>query len=385
MAKSPKVVVNTSVLHWALERSGKAYTIEKKFPKLTEWLKGESKPTLRQLEELAKTTYTPLGYFFLPEPPKERLPIPHFRTFEDQSVQRFSPELIETVQMMKRRQNWMREYLIEQGHDPLFFVGSANISDNPLDVAQNIRTLLGLEDNWAAQLPNWTEALRKLQIKMEDLGIIVVVNSVVGNNTHRKLNPTEFRGFVLVDKFAPLVFVNGADGKAAQMFTLAHELAHIWFGVSAAFDLRDLQPAEEEIERVCNSVAAEVLVPQQEFHNVWKDVLAGSESFQLLARHFKVSELVVARRALDLGHITKKEFIDFYNDYLTKERSNVRDNNGGNFYATQNLRIGRRFAEAVITAVGKEKLLYREAYQLTGLYGKTFELYAESLGLGGLL
>lgn len=95
--------------------------------------------------------------------------------------------------------------------------------------------------------------------------------------------------------------------------------------------------------------------------------------------------MVVARRALDLGYITKELFLKFYYDYQTKERSNIQKDGGGNFYATQNMRIGRRFAEAVITAVGEDKLLYREAYQLTGLYGKTFERYADSLGLENLL
>ena len=385
MAKIPEVAIEKSVLLWALERSGRAFKIEQRFPKLSEWLKGESMPTLRQLEDLAKATYTPLGYFFLPEPPVEQLPIPYFRTDKNQFMHQFSAELIETVQIMKRRQNWMRDYLIEQGHDPLPFVNSVDLAEDPSYVAQKMRKTLGLEEEWAAKQPNWTEALRELQIRMENIGIIVVVNSVVGNNTHRKLNPSEFRGFVLVDEYAPLVFVNGADGKAAQMFTLAHELAHVWFGVSAAFDLRDLQPAEDKIELICNMLAAEFLVPKHEFQEIWSTVSNNSEPFQILARQFKVSELVVARRALDLGYITKDTFIKFYNDYQTKEKNKNQNNDGGNFYASQNLRIGRRFAEAIITAVREEKLLYHEAYQLTGLYGKTFERYAESLELGNLL
>jgi len=385
MAKTPTVAISASVLQWAIERSGRAHTIKQKFPKLSEWLKGESRPTLRQLENLAKVTYTPIGYFFLTEPPEEPLPIPFFRTDTKQQMRQFSSELTETIQTMKQRQEWMREYLIEKGHDPLPFVNSANLADDPIIVAKNIRNTLELKEGWASSQPNWTEALRKLQIHMENIGIIVVVNSIVGNNTHRKLNPAEFRGFVLVDEYAPFVFVNGADGKAAQMFTLAHELAHIWFGVSAAFDLRELQPAKDKVELICNMVAAEFLVSKREFNESWPEVSSDSEPFQKLARRFKVSELVIARRALDLEYITKREFIEFYNDYQTRERHKTQDSDGGNFYATQNLRIGRRFAEAIITAVREEKLLYREAYQLTGLYGKTFEKYAERIGLGSLL
>ena len=145
-----------------------------------------------------------------------------------------------------RRQAWMREYLVEQGHEPLGFVGSAEIAEEPVRIAEDMKRTLGLGQNWTASQPTWSAALRELQRMIEDAGILMVVNSVVGNNNHRKLEVNEFRGFVLVDEYAPLVFVNGADGKAAQMFTLAHEMAHIWFGSSAAFDLRQLQPADDE-------------------------------------------------------------------------------------------------------------------------------------------
>ena len=131
---------------------------------------------------------------------------------------------------------------------------------------------------------------------------------------------SEFPGFVLVDEYAPLVFLNGADGKAAQMFTLAHELAHVWLGSSAVFDLRELQPAADEVEQACNRVAAEFLVPGDEMREVWSSVRYESERFQQIARRFKVSELVAARRALDLRLITRNEFLEFYRG-LSRKRS----------------------------------------------------------------
>ena len=218
---------------------------------------------------------------------------------------------------------------------------------------------------------------------MEDAGIIVTVSGIVGNNTRRKLDPSEFRGFVLVDEYAPLVFVNGADGKAAQMFTLAHELAHVWFGSSAAFDLRDMLPAPDTTEQACNRVAAEFLVPEFQLRQYWPSATRATEPFQAVARHFKVSVLVAARRALDLRLVTRNNFLEFYRAYLEDERRRAATpSEGGNFYASQNLRLGRRFAEAVVRATKEGRLLYREAYQLTGLYGNSFERYAEALGLG---
>ncbi|MCX7808228.1 MAG: DNA-binding protein, partial [Deltaproteobacteria bacterium] len=182
-----RVSVSASVLNWALERSGRPEAIRARFTKLPEWLSGKSQPTLRQLEDFAKATHTPLGYLFLPNPPEDTLPIPHFRTQSNITPQWLSADLLETVQTMLRRQAWMREYLIEQGHEPLRFVRSRQASDNPAQVAREIREVLHLSEGWAAQQPNWTEALRALQKQVESVGILVVVNAIVGNNTHRKL------------------------------------------------------------------------------------------------------------------------------------------------------------------------------------------------------
>lgn len=380
-----RVAVSSSVFRWAMQRSGNPVELESKFPKLGEWLNGQSQPTLRQLESLSKATATPLGYFFLPEPPEERLSIPHFRTLDDRQNLAPSPDLLETVQFMERRQAWMREYLVDEGHEALPFVGSAAVTDAPDVVTRKMKTTLGLEAGWAAGQPNWEKALRELQRRMEAAGIVVVVNGVVGNSTRRKLSVTEFRGFVLVDEYCPLVFVNGADGKAAQMFTLAHELAHIWFGRSAAFDLRDLQPAADRTEQACNWVAAEFLVPADELRDFWPRVTHLAERYQLLARRFKVSELVAARRVLDLELVTRDEFLEFYQSYLEAvHQAAAKKPDGGDFYLNQSFRIGDRFGAAVVSAAREGRLLYREAYQLTGLYGNTFARYAELLDLGGL-
>jgi Zn-dependent peptidase ImmA (M78 family) len=184
---------------------------------------------------------------------------------------------------------------------------------------------------------------------------------------------------VLTDEYAPLIFVNGADGKAAQMFTLAHELAHIWIGQAAVFNLRDMQPAPDPTERFCNAAAAEFLIPEPELRKEWEEARSHAERFQFLARRFKVSELVAARRALDLSLITREAFFSFYNEYREDERRRSAVQSGGNFYATQNSRIGRSFAESVARAVREGRLLYRDAFDLTGLRGATFDRYIASL------
>jgi Zn-dependent peptidase ImmA (M78 family) len=376
-----KVAVKSDLITWARERSGvPGSALRKRFPKFQEWERGEAQPTLRQLEAFAKTTSTPLGYFFLPNPPEERLPIPDFRTVPGAEAQRPSPNLLETIQTMQLRQGWMREFLIEEGEEPLAFVGCVRLQDDDNGVAARIRETLSLPGNWARVQSTWTEALKTLRETIETIGILVTVNGIVGNNTRRKLDVNEFRGFVLVDEYAPLVFVNGADAKAAQMFTLAHELAHLWLGRGGVFNFENLQPVSNEVELFCNRVAAEFLVPAESIRQVWTAAEQADEPFQFLAKEFKVSPLVAARRALDLRLIPRQEFFDFYQRYQEDERRQTRKRSGGDFYATQGMRIGERFASAVVRAVKEGRLLYRDAYRLTGLHGKTFDRYAESLG-----
>ncbi|MBE3034362.1 MAG: ImmA/IrrE family metallo-endopeptidase [Actinobacteria bacterium] len=282
-----------------------------------------------------------------------------------------------TVYAMLRRQDWMREYLIEQGQPPLRFVGEASPDDPAPHVAARMREELGIGAAWAGQHATWTGALAALIDLVEHAGILVVSNGVVGNNTHRTLDSEEFRGFVLTDDYAPLVFINTVDGKAAQMFTLAHELAHVWLAQSAAFDLREMQPAGVPIEQTCNRVAAEFLVPEAEMLAAWPAARGELRSFDELARRFKVSALVVARRALDLRLIDREGFVVFYADYRDDTRRQAAAKpSGGNFWATQENRIGRRFGEAVVHATQEGRLLYRDAFVLTDLHGDTFARYA---------
>src|SRR5262249_52984335 len=151
--------------------------------------------------------------------------------------------------------------------------------------------------------------LRRFTEQAEDIGILIMVSGVVGSNNTRTLNPDEFRGFALSDEVAPLVFINGADTKAAQMFTLAHEIAHVWLGQSALGDTGTTAP--HNVEVWCNRVAAELLVPLADL----KTELAKSGPAQAvanLARTFKVSALVILRRLLDAGELSRPAFDKAY-------------------------------------------------------------------------
>jgi len=379
------VAVKPELILWAIDRSQlPPEDLARTFPRLDEWRTGEREPTLKQLELFAKETMTPLGYLFLDSPPRESLPIPDFRTMGDNPIGRPSPNLTETLHAMQRRQAWMRDHLIEQGSEELAFVGSAKQTRNVVSLAARIREALGLATDWAERCARWEGALRTLCDAAERLGVLVATSGVVGLNNHRPLDPQEFRGFVLCDTYAPLVFANGADSKSAQMFTLAHELAHLWLGQDGLFNLIRMMPHADATERFCNQVAAEFLIPGHKLSERWEEASATDRPFHTIARWYKVSPLVAARRALDLKLISKTQFFVFYEndqeDWRQRKAEEKRKKRGGpSFYDVQDVRLGRRFAYAVVRAAREGRLLYRDAYQLTDIKGETFNRYADRL------
>jgi Zn-dependent peptidase ImmA (M78 family) len=371
------VDVKPELLSWAVDRSG--VPLPEFREAVAEWLNGQKKPTYNQLENFARQAMVPFGYLFLQRPPDEKLPLPDYRTRKGEAVRKPTPNLIETIFEMQRRQEWMKEFLLEQGHEPLPFVGSRSVGDNIRAVAKSMRKTLRLSENWAEKHATWEKALTFFRERIEESGILIFANGIVANNTRRTLDPDEFQGFVFVDPIVPLIFVNGADYKVAQMFTIAHELVHVWVGQSALFDLIATRPADFEVERYCNQVAAEFLVPGDKLKAAWPAVSGQDDAFAVLARKFKVSPIVIARRAKDKRLISKVEFFAFYRAYTSREKQKMDESTGGNFWLTQNVRLGRRFGEAVVTAVREGRLSYTEAYDLTRLYGDTFNKYAVRL------
>ena len=380
-----RIRVNPAVLRWARERAGLGCAdLQGRFPKLADWESEAARPTVRQLENFARATRVPFGFLFLPEPPEMRLPFADFRTVENQRSQGISPELMDTIHLMRRRQAWLREERMEAEAEPVGFVGAARLTDDPAATGREMRRAVGLDEGWARRVPTWTAAVGALRDAVEALGVMAVVNGIVGNNTRRKLDVGEFRGFALSDPHAPLIFVNGADAKTAQMFTFAHELAHLWLGDAGEglSGFQGLQPDGGEVERFCDRAAAEFLVPAAEIRIAWREVAGGDAPFEKLAGRFKVSPVAAGRRAMDLGLVERDEFFDFYHDYAQRERRQKPGaTGGGDFYNNQNTRVGRLFASHVIRAAKEGRIGFKEAYDLTGLNGGTFQSYARKLGI----
>lgn len=374
--------VKPELLSWATRRSRiDPETLAARFPQLDAWQRGAKKPTLKQLEAFARATHTPIGFLFLHEPPVDRVPIPDFRTRRDRPLAQPSPDLLEVVYQCQQRQDWYREFAQWVGEGARAFVGSVTMNDPVVEVAARIRTALEIDLEERRELSTWSEALRRLIEQADASGVLVMVSGVVGSDNTRKLDPEEFRGFALADPIAPLVFVNGADTKAAQMFTITHELAHVWLGKTALSNPAINRSAPNDVEKWCNDVAAEVLVPMDSLVTEL-DASAELESeLQRLARVFKVSTLVVLRRIFDAGKLSRQRLSEIYQVELARLNAHSAGG-GGDFYLTLGARASKRFARAVVVSALEGRASFSEAFRLLGFRKmSTFNELGRQLGV----
>jgi len=385
---SVRVEVRPRVLEWARARSGVDDEVwEQRFPRYEAWLGGQAAPTLKQLEDFARKTHTPVGFFFLEEPPVETVPIPDFRTIGDRPVAAagdvVSADLLDVIYACERRQEWYRDNQLLEGEPPLPFVGVANTTDAVDDVAGQMRQTFDWTAQRRAGCRTSDAALTWLRERAEAAGVLVMISGIVGSNTHRALDPQEFRGFALVDRYAAVVFVNGADSKAAQVFTLVHELAHLWLGESALSDLDPQSIRSNAVERWCNQVAAEFLVPMAEFRQRFDQRADLRAQLRPLADHFRVSSQVILGRIREAGVLT-------WDEYLTElgvERQRVAAfladrGGGGNYYNTEPVQVSRRFASALIASAKEGRTPYTTAFRLLDVKKEsTFDGLADRLGV----
>lgn len=358
--------IRPETLRWVFGRAG--YNEEEAiniFPSLEAWLSGLKKPTLNQLQKFAAKFYVPFGYLFLPQLPEESIPFPMFRGEAGRS-DHFDLNVYDTVMNVRNRQYWLEEYLVENGIDTCTFIGSTTLQTSVGETVNRLRQILHLVPRWAFGLVSVNAAVTMLTQQLEQNGVFITYNGVVGNNTHRKLEVNECRGFALMNNIAPYIFVNSSDSKSAQLFTLIHETAHLMLGVSAGH-AGDEIINDDETERYCDAVAAEFLVPASELRELWNG------DIKYASRRFKASEIVVARRAHDIGLLSNDAYRNFWMEYRQRPILPNREHSSGNFYLTSVKRVGRLFAIHVRNAVNSRQLSYIEAYRLTGLYGKTYQ------------
>lgn len=377
-----RVDVAPTVLTWALEVTRTdVETLHRRF-KVDEWLTGETRPTLKQLEGFAKAAGVPFGYLLLPRPPTWELPVPDFREGFHRPPQP-SADLIAVISQSQRRQDWYRDYALTIGAEPLEFVGSAADLE-PTAAAALIRRALDFEV--PARHGMWADTRRSLLTGFEDLGGLTVATSMVDNNTHRLLDENEFRGFALVDDIAPLVFVNTRQTLNGQLFTLAHEFAHVWRGVGGVGNAEPRFAGQSRVERWCNAVASEVLVPRDDLETRYSRVAGAplTETLEALAREFRCGTLVVLQALHRTGIRRVDDYEAVYDaevDRLRRISEPGRSTSGGDFFNNQPFRIGERLSRALIADALEGRTPVSEAMHLMSIRSvSTFDAYARRLG-----
>lgn len=381
-----QAMIQPNLLLWAVERASATIDVlskklQVKEEKIKKWLDGEDKPTFKQAQKLAKTLGVPFGYLFLSEIPKEKLPLPDLRTIKDEPTYQISPIFKELLYDLDRKQRWYKEYIIENSADSLAFIGKFSLKSPKEEIVVDIKQQLQWNQNFnKSSKENYITSISK---SAERLGILVMRSSYLGASTQKSLNVDEFRGLAISDEYAPLIFVNTADAKSAQIFTLAHELAHLWIGKSGISDLQMFINFDNQIEKFCNEIAAELLVPTNEFISLWNHDKSIAYNSKNLADNYLVSYVMIAKKAYDLQFIDYNEYSNFYQQQLRKWKEIKKEKSrGGDYYRNTPIRTSKLFSESVISATLEGKLLYRDATKLLNIKKMTtFDKYIKEIGM----
>lgn len=379
MAQGVTVKVSPLVMKWALEKMPVEKCAKDLRDKAFSWFSGTEEPTFRQLEDFSRKTSIPFGYFFLEQPPQEELPLLAFRTLRKPGGEP-SRNLIEVAEQMESIQDWMHEYRDDQGWTGLKLVGCMKDNSVPSAIAMRMREDLEMKESWFRTTKGCRDSFSFMREKLGEKGVLVMMSGIVGSNTHRSLDINEFRAFTMNDPLAPLVFINASDSWSGRLFSLFHEAVHVWIGKNSLYNVGFFTCLEgnSSLEVLCNAVAGELLVPENLFVAYWSENSPLSDAFSridfLAEDIFHVGPMVVARKALDHGFITKAEYQEVEERqkqlfFDTKQRPQ----GGGDFYNTTCSRLDHYFALALDESVKEGKTTYTEAFQLTGTSLKTYE------------
>lgn len=379
--RSVMVDVAPVIIDWVMQNTSSVNIDDGIISNLVKWKNGEKKPTFNQVESVSKATRIPLGYFFLASPPMESFPILQYRTLDSIFTGNPSRDLVDTINDMESIQEWMREYMIDCGYDKLRFAGSCRHEKDKRAVVRKFLETLDIAADWHKEVSAKIDAFKFFRRKLEELGILVMMSGIVGNHTRRSLNIEEFRAFTLYDDYAPLIFINANDSQGAKLFSLLHEAAHIWLGTSSFYNDRyGNADGVNEVEVLCNAIAAEILVPSGFFEAEW-DKQSNQQlgkKIQLVANTFNCGVVVIARKALDNRLISQGDYQIIVDDAIAQFYSR-RKSSDGNYYTTTAIRIDNRFIVALDSSIREGKTQFTDAYRLTNTNRRTFSNLVEEV------
>ncbi|MDX9702371.1 MAG: XRE family transcriptional regulator [Candidatus Auribacterota bacterium] len=385
-------LITPSVIQWARERAGYSLANAAEKFKISEedlqaWEAGTKSPSIPQARKASEIYKRSLAVFFLPEPPKDFKTLRDFRTLPEGYPSEYSPELSFLIRNMHVRQEWMREYLINEGTEPLSFLSKISKPITLKNLTDAILNTLDISPNEQINCKTRTEALKLWIDKVEAVGIYII--------REKKIDPKEARGLILCDDYAPFIFLNGEDAVAAQLFTLAHELAHLWINQSGLSNLEPIGRVKNEkiskIETFCNKVASSLILANSSFNHKLSTLdsnLSTEEKIESLSKIFQVSEETIARRFLEKNLISDMEYLTLRRKYQERwiefkknERQKMKDKKRGPSYYVKKYYNGYAFTHTVVDAYFSGTITARDASGLLDIKVNNIKKLADVAGI----
>lgn len=347
---------------------------------LNAWLTGDKKPTVKQLQGMSLSAKVPFGYFFLNQVPHEDYPLLKYRTVDNVEIEKPSRDLIDVMTDMAMKQEWLSDYWQKQGISQNWFNGAAQRVQNLSTLtaqqqAAKILQHLELPAGWN-EGPKRRNRFKELCTRVSAMNVTVMQDSCVRGNTHRPLNEAEFRAFAMTDDYAPIIFINRQDGYRAQLFSLVHELVHLWYGQSELFnfDFKATTMVRRPVtEQVINQISEEILFDQPTFERLWGEFVNEPTPVRVkhVAEKLGTSPLSAGIRAVHLQLISqqvvdnlKQQLQSEYQQYKQQQRAQA---GGPSIYAVRATRIDHAFVAAVVRSAQAGDTSYPDAFDLVGV------------------
>lgn len=314
MAKKNYAYINKDMLVWARGETPFTTTSDVeaqqkgiKAEKLELWENGEELPSITEAKKLASLYKVPFASFYLSAPP-EKAPKNYAdrRTYGGTVYRGTSYSLWKEIERITQNRKIMLDFSdgqMKYDEIPSF---DATVSIN--DMARSIREFLGIKPPYRTKLLYKNNAFNYFRGIFEDKGIIVAQITEVPLEEMKGLS-------IYYDRY-PIIAVNNKDYKRAKVFSLFHELAHI-IRRSSSLCMIDFDERNDDEEKLCDKIAAEILMPDTSFKGVaeeLKDEYSGwsTQCLQTIGDRFAVSSSAVVRRLYELNMISYPEYQKLY-------------------------------------------------------------------------
>ena len=390
--------VNPEILRWARKTAG--LTLEEACQKLqisdargissidrlSQLEAGEVEPTRAMLVKMSKKYHRPLITFYMSAPPHKGDRGQDFRTLPDNYSETSNALLDALIRDVQARQSIIRSVLEDEDEaEALPFVGSMKISDGAPAVLNSIKNKLNLNlAEFRIQASN-SDAFTFLRTQVESIGVFVLLIGDLGSH-HTAIGLDVFRGFSIADNVAPFIVINDRDSRAAWSFTLIHELVHIWLGQTGVSNTY----SEKAIERFCNEIASEFLLPKNELRSLKIENGLSFEALKVEINEFaqsrNISNSMVAYNLFLTERIDRqtwtrlsKTYREMWNEKKKEDRTKAKKKGGGpDYYTVRRHRVGSNLISLVQRMTSAGALTTVKAGKVLGVKSKNVQKLIES-------